>query len=386
MTTKTLLSKCLLAAMVLVPPGSAAWGQQYAAPDQMTAAPPVAAVVPQQAVAYSADQLQQLVAPIALYPDPLLAQMLPASTYPLDLVSAAQWLAANPSPGEQALAALPWEPPIIALMHYPPVLQFMSQNLAWTQALGVAFINQQTDVMNAVQVMRARALAAGALVNTPQQQIVAADNIISIMPVQPEMVYVPQYDPNQVYIGGGISFGPGFALGLWLNNDCDWYHHWVAVGAGWNHGWRDTDRRYNIEHPVVTRPWAHDPARPMPVPPRFVANQHPVFDEHRGYVAPAPGRPEVRGPARPAEPHPAVRQERPSGPELFNTSQSRAQVEREAQRGNESRGAAPAPSRAPSPPPANAGAARGPSGAGGGAWSGSSGQAQSARGHQSMGH
>jgi hypothetical protein len=258
---------------------------------------------------------------------------------------------------------------------------------------------------------------------------------------------VPEYDPNQIYIGGAISYGPGFGLGVWLDNDCDWYHHWVAAGAGWNHGWRDDDRRRIIERPVVTRPWSRDPRRPLPIPPRPLEDHRPGLDEHRGYVAPPGARPEVRMPdvripevrmpGHPAQPvpvapRPAIREERPSiapprppvaeghpapapprpavseghpaaapppreakpsaqpAPELFNANQNRAQAERDAQRGNESRGgsephaSAPPPPRAPSPPPASSGGSGGSGGSG--AWSGSGGQAQSTRGHQSMGH
>ena len=106
--------------------------------------------------------LEQLVAPVALYPDPLLAEVLPAATYPSEIESAAAWMAANPSPTEQLIDAQPYDPPVQALLHYPTVLQMLSDQIDWTQQLGVAFLNQPTDVMNAVQQLRQRALSGTA--------------------------------------------------------------------------------------------------------------------------------------------------------------------------------------------------------------------------------
>jgi hypothetical protein len=424
MTTKMLPRTFLTGLMFLAPLAPAALGQQYAPAPGMLPAPPVMAAPSQAAPQYTEDQVEQLLAPIALYPDPLLAQVLPASTYPLEIASAAQWLATNPNPGDASLAGLPWEPSVVALIHYPPVLQYLSANLDWTQALGAAFLNQQADVLNAIQVLRARAMAAGVLASTPQQQVAETGNDIYIEPVDPQVIYVPEYDPQWLYAGwvggpgfGGLRFGLGFHIGAWLDNDFDWGHHWIAAGAGWNHGWREGDRGPRIEHPLVTRPWAHNPAKPGPVLLREPARE-PVRDERRGYAVPAAGHPElrvpeVRLPEHAARPVPVVRPEpvREQHPaavaparvqpasEVFNSGQSRAQVERAAQRGNESRAAAQPHPQPAAPPPARpsysppsgggSGGSGGPGGPGGGgssAFSGGGGQAASARGNQSMRH
>ena len=227
MFTKTTIGLFVFAATLAPWPMVAHSQTVYWAPP----GPPVAAT-PQISVALSPQQVNQLAAPIALYPDPLLAEMLPASTYPWEVVEAARWLAAYPNPSGIMIDLQTWDPSVKALLHYPTVLGYMSDNLAWTEALGVAFLNQQQDVMQAIQQLRALALAAGTLQTTAQQQIILQGGDIYIEPVNPQLLYVPEYNPNVVYsapavgIPAGlsllVSFSRGWQIGAWLDNDCDW--------------------------------------------------------------------------------------------------------------------------------------------------------------------
>ena len=203
------------------------------------------------------DQLQQLVAPIALYPDSLVAQILAASTFPEQVVEADRWLQANPDmKGDalgQAVDPQPWDPSVKALTAFPSVLGNMDKNLSWTSSLGDAYYNQQQDVMDAVQVMRQRAQAAGNLQSTSQQTVEDQDSTITIQPTDTEVVYVPAYDPWLVYgdplvawpgwyaypgiwFGGPyLSFGIGFDIGFV-----------GAYGWGWGRWGFDWRNRYPI--------------------------------------------------------------------------------------------------------------------------------------------
>jgi Protein of unknown function (DUF3300) len=221
-------------------------------------------------------ELQQLVSPIALYPDMLIAQILAASTYPTQVVQAARFLKDNPNLTEEALAAQvnpqEWDPSVKSLCQFPTVLQTMSDSLAWTSALGEAYYNQPSDVMAAVQVMRKRAMDAGTLKSTPQQNVEvtsassqtggveeqgaqgapqqpAQQQVIVIQPAQSNTVYVPQYNPSTVYgapveqppgysgtqvlTAGVLGFGAGVLLGSLINSGnnnwgCNWYGGNVA--------------------------------------------------------------------------------------------------------------------------------------------------------------
>jgi hypothetical protein len=131
-----------------------------------------------------------------------------------------------------------------SLVRYPDVLKWMDRNLEWTTAVGEAFLDQPADVMNSIQGLRAEALAAGNLINTPQQQVVQEEAVIRIVPAQPDVIYVPQYDPEVVYVqpysqyfGPLLTFGAGFAVGSWLNYDCDWGRRSIYVGQ-WRPGWK----------------------------------------------------------------------------------------------------------------------------------------------------
>jgi hypothetical protein len=200
--------------------------------------------------------LDQLVAPIALYPDSLVAQVLAASTFPAQIVEADRWVQANPDlKGDalgQAVDQQPWDPSVKALCAFPTVLGNMDKNISWTSSLGDAYYNQQQNVMDAIQRMRRKAEAAGNLKSTSQQTVQDQDNNVVIQPAQPDVVYVPAYDPWVVYgypvapwpywynypgiwFGGPyLSFGLGFGIGWfggfgwgWGHWGFDWHNHYA---------------------------------------------------------------------------------------------------------------------------------------------------------------
>jgi len=197
----------------------------------------------------SSQELQQLVAPIALYPDALVAQVLAASTYPTEIVEADRWMQSHSDlKGEQLAAEVdkqPWDPSVKALTQFPSVLENMDKNISWTSSLGDASANHQQEVMDAVQVMRQQARKAGHLNSNEQENVSTQGNTITIEPSVPDVVYVPAYDPWLVYgypivaypgwypvpgifYGGpGLYFGAGFGIGFF-----------GGFGWGWNHwGW-----------------------------------------------------------------------------------------------------------------------------------------------------
>jgi hypothetical protein len=229
---------------------SVAWAQDEA-PEEAAPYETAAPGAPEAPAPLSDDELDQMVAPIALYPDALLAQILAGSTYPTEIVEAARWQSANPGlRGDDLAAAVDsqnWDPSVKALTQFPSVLANMNNSLEWTSALGQAYYYQPQDVLNAVQVMRRRALAARTLVNTPQQRYVDQDGMILIDPVSPDEVYVPQYNPGVIYgapepvypgystgemIGAGVlAFGAGVAVGVLASRDWGW-HRW---NTDWHH-------------------------------------------------------------------------------------------------------------------------------------------------------
>ena len=233
------LSCCL--ALATAPAGFADQG------DQPTSQPPV------QPAQQTPEQLQQLAAPIALYPDALVAQILAAATYPDQIVEADRWMQQHPDlKGEQLgqeVDKQPWDPSVKALAEFPSVLANMDKNLSWTSSLGDAYVNQQQDVMNAVQVMRDRAEKAGNLKSTSQEKVSKQGQTIVIEPADPEVVYVPEYDPWLVYgeplaiwpnwywypglylTGPGLAWGFGFGVGFFGGFGWGW-HHW---GSDWHH-------------------------------------------------------------------------------------------------------------------------------------------------------
>jgi hypothetical protein len=194
------------------------------------------AQAPDSSSDYAPEGLDQLLAPIALYPDALIALILPASTAPSDVTLAARYLNANGDPAQ--IDNQPWDASVKALAHYPDVVKWMDANLQWTQAVGSAFAQQPADVMKSIQQLRTRARAAGTLVDTPQQQVVMEDGNICIVPAQPEVIYVPEYDPDAVYDEGGpmLVFSAGYQVGPWLGYECDWVGFGIRVGV-WHPGW-----------------------------------------------------------------------------------------------------------------------------------------------------
>src|SRR5580700_11588619 len=245
----------------------------------------------------SEGQLEQLVAPIALYPDPLLTQVLMASTYPLEVVEAARWSRDNPTVKGQALEtamqAQSWDPSVKALTAVPQTLEMMSDKLDWTEQLGDAFLAQQQDVLDAVQTLRAEAQAAGNLQSTPQQVVMTAappaggvaegtPRPIVIEPVNPDVYYVPVYNPAVVYgaweypnyqpfywspsgfvASNIVSFGAGVAVGAAIWGGCDWWNHNVIINVN----------RYNLFNrtSITNNVWVHNPAHRGNVPYRNAA-------------------------------------------------------------------------------------------------------------------
>ena len=228
-------------------------GPSQDAPDPGQSAPAYAQQTP--------EELQRLVAPIALYPDSLVAQILAASTFPEQVVEADRWVQANPdlkgADLGNAVDKEPWDPSVKALAAFPSVLGNMDKNLSWTSSLGDAYYNQQQDVMDAVQVMRRKAQDAGNLKTTPQLKVTDQDSDIDIEPADPDVVYVPAYDPWLIYgypivawpgwypypgiwFGGPyLSFGVGFGIGWWGGFGWGWGHwgfDWHNHYATYDHG------------------------------------------------------------------------------------------------------------------------------------------------------
>ncbi len=208
-----------------------------------------------QGVPLTADELQALVAPIALYPDSLVAQILGAATFPDQIATAASWLQQNSSlTGTNLMKAVdnqPWDPSVKALTQFPSVLGNLATNLSWTSSLGEAYHTQAADVMSAVQVLRAKALAAGNLKSGAQLSVVQqSPQVIVIQPVNPQVVYVPMYNPTVVYgypyvvpayvappvaATAIVAFGVGIAVGAMMSGGC------CAWGySSWNCGWHGT--------------------------------------------------------------------------------------------------------------------------------------------------
>ena len=245
----------------------------------------------------SADQLDSLVAPIALYPDALVAQVLAAATNPDQLTYADDWLAQNRNLTGSALAQAvdqqSWDPSIKALTQFPSVMDNLAHNLSWTSSLGQAFANQQSDVMAAVQVMRAKAQAAGTLQSNSQITVTQpTSNTIVIQPASPQVVYVPQYNPAVVfgapvvvpyyvapplpvasfglYFGTGITIGASFGGG-WVGGGIGWGWHawgvnWGCCGGGgsttiiYNHNTYINTHVWNIRNYNGYHPWANGAA------------------------------------------------------------------------------------------------------------------------------
>jgi len=264
---------------------------------------------------FSEQQLDQMLAPIALYPDPLLGQILMAATYPLEVVEADRWLQAPGNAGlqgEQLAAALqlqPWDASVKSLAPFPQVLHMMDNNLDWTEEVGDAFLAQQAAVMDSVQRLRSRAQASGALVSTPQQAVSEQDGIIVIEPANPEVIYIPEYNPVldygvwpwPEYPPSWLYPWPGFAIGfaigipiispLWGWCHWDWRHHRLGIDPG---RFNAVNRR---DPPVTATDWRHNVVHRHGVPYRDAATRERFLGEAavspetsrtlRGYDVPA---------------------------------------------------------------------------------------------------
>jgi Protein of unknown function (DUF3300) len=221
------------------------------------------AAVPPPMPAYealTAAQLDQLLGPIALYPDPLIAEILPASTLPTQIVLADRYITGGGDPNQ--IGQQPWDASVQALARYPSVLKWMDDNLNWTTQAGQAFLNQQSDVMNSIQRLRVTASKLGNLQSSPQQQVVADGDDIEIVPADPQVIYVPVYQPDQVYYDAAygppfITFGIGWPIGAWLDYDCDWGGgNLIFWGNGYSrpsNWWRETSRQRDMGHAGVWR-------------------------------------------------------------------------------------------------------------------------------------
>jgi hypothetical protein len=308
--------------------------------EQAPAATPSAATAPTAAPAaaeaeqppansfFAREELEKLLAPIALYPDPLLAQLLPASAYPVQIVQAHRWLEKN-----QALVAnndysgidnQDWDPAVKALARFPDVIKKMSDDLDWTTDLGDVEVNQPQDVAEVIQALRAKAQAAGTLKTTDQQTVETVEALappeagapqgatalqaetsyIAIQPTDPSTVYVPTYDPVAVYqpytgIAPLLGFGAGVAVGaLWNNNYWNWRTGAIypPTWAGYP-GWRGNVNTGNVNIGNNTRPW-----RPN-------GNYRPGMGSKPGIGANRPG-----GVGRPGRPGGVGGVGRPGGP------------------------------------------------------------------------
>jgi hypothetical protein len=307
----------------------------------------------------STAQLDQLTAPIALYPDPLVGQILTAATYPLEIVEAHRWLK---DPGNAALrgdalaAALQqqsWDLSVKSLVPFPQVLEEMDQSLEWTEQLGDAFLAQQDAVMDSIQRLRHRAAAAGSLSSTPAQTVATEDEDIEIQPAQPGLVYVPYYDPNVIYgpwpwpdlppmwfvappgmileSGLWIGFGVGYPIlaPFWGWDSWNWPQHYF----GWTPG----------RAPGHDGAWMHNPVHRHGVPyrdsgvaARFQARSEAARQEVRGY----PASPEAQRGGVAARPQ--TRDVTPTyraAPPAFESYGGGAQVREESARGAGSRSA-----------------------------------------------
>ena len=266
---------------------------------------------------FTKPQLDQMLAPIALYPDDLLTNVLMASTYPLDIVAAARWRKepANAKLKGDALAkaleAKDWDPSIKALVQFPSVLETMSEQLDWTQKLGDAFLSQQDEVMDEIQVLRAKADEAGTLKSNDQQTVTKQPvdsqqrEVIVIEPANPSVVYVPEYEPTVVYgpwwypdyppyywpypgaaYVNGFFWGAGIAIAgsIWGWNHFDWNRRNIDINVN---KWNNINARGSK---ITSNKWQHSPAHRGPVPYRDKATR-----EKFGQAARAQGNKDFRG-------------------------------------------------------------------------------------------
>ena len=305
-------------------------------------------------ILFSNEEIEQLAAPVALYPDPLLAQVLMAATYPVEVVQAARFVQANPTLGDsrlgEALRYQNWDDSVKALVSFPQILAMMDGKLDWTQRLGDAFLAQQQDLMDAVQVLRARAQAQGTLTSSPQQVVTVQAPYIYIQPASPQVIYVPVYNPLIVYgpwpypahqpyhyrpIGwpvatGFFGFGGGIFVGFGLWGTFDWHRHAVFVDVARYRRFTEVvnveGRRGEIERRRIgpreggRLVWQHDVRHRESVEYRHTAAQQHV-------VAPKPAVVPSREPFRGRVEQPRVEQRRAEQPRVGQPRVERPGVE-----------------------------------------------------------
>jgi Protein of unknown function (DUF3300) len=202
-----------------------------------------------QAPVFKQEELDQILAPIALYPDSLVAQILMASTYPLEVVQADRFAKQNASlKGEaltKALESQSWDPSVKSLVNFPQVLTMMSEKLEWTQKLGDAFLAQQKPVMDTIQSLRAKAQAAGNLKTTKEQTVIVEEKIIKIEPASPQVVYVPSYNPTVVYGAWPYPTYPPYSYYPpgYVATSMFAFGAGVAMGAAWGYAWGNSNWR-----------------------------------------------------------------------------------------------------------------------------------------------
>src|SRR5690242_2491767 len=312
--------------MLLVVTALASDGGAQTAPPTAAQPPPQAAPAAAEgapaAPAFKPEELEQIAAPIALYPDPLVAQIFMASTYPIEIVQAARFVQANPNlKGDQLneqLKEQTWDDSVKALLNFPDVLNMMNEKLDWTQKLGDAVLAQQKDLMDAIQRLRAKAQATGNLKSTPQQNVTVEPaaaaapaaastaapsaaaapaasapppQVIKIEPADPQVIYVPTYQPTVVYGGwpypsyppyayyppgyafgtAALSFGVGMAVGAAVWGGCNWGHGDIDVDVDRQSNFnRNVNRTSNVSNQRTTQrtnaqagsrqSWQHDPS------------------------------------------------------------------------------------------------------------------------------
>ena len=271
----------------------------------------------EQPAKFKKEELAQMLAPIALYPDSLLSQILMASTYPIEVVEAERWLRKNKDlKGDEldrALQEKTWDASLKSLCHFPEVLYAMSEKLDQTTKLGDAFLSQQDDVMNTIQELRRKAQEEGNLKTTKEQKVVVEEEVIKIEPANPEVIYVPVYDPLYVYgpwwypayppyywyypsgvviTGGYIYFGLGIFVGIGISSWSwfDWHHHHIYIDRHHARHFHRFDRRDTERHV-----WSFEPVhrkgvayRDRAISERFGARPSrvsPASPESRGYPA-----------------------------------------------------------------------------------------------------
>jgi hypothetical protein len=297
-------------------------------PQQNYQAPPQRPIEPKEMAPdnkYTAAQLDQILGPVALYPDPLLIQLLTAATQPNQITDLNEFLKKNPSPTDEQIAAQTWDPSVKGLAKVPSVVTMMAGKMDWTQALGWAMVNQQPDVMDSVQRLRAQARNNKALETTPQQQVVEAGGAIQIIPVQPDVIYVPYYDPYAVYgypypydpwawgygFGFGITFGSACYIDHHYDHSCDWRSRTIYQGRSWGN-WN------GVAAGTPLKRWTPSASANVSAPATAFVPPRPVDEFHRvsrvsgrapvssgassGSAAATPSRSVFTGPTSPARP------------------------------------------------------------------------------------